>query len=233
MNDIASLYRIRFSEKDRVRKDRVWKVLCEGFFQQYIPRASSVLEFACGYGEFIRHIYAAQKIAIDVNPESKDFLPEDVKFYPCSATNISMVPDSSMDVCFSSNFFEHLPDKSALDQVLSEALRVLKPAGLYIAMQPNLRYEPGRYWDYYDHVLPLTHLSCYEAFSKAGLEVIELIDRFVPFSTDSQLPQHPILVKIYLNCRPLWRLFGGQFIIVGRKPIPVFSPEVSELNASN
>ena len=226
MNDLASLYRIRFSEKDRVRKDRVWKVLCEDFFQQYIPITSSVLEFACGYGEFIRHINAAHKIAIDLNTESRDFLPENVEFYPCGATNISMVPDNSMDICFSSNFFEHLPDKSSLDQVLSEALRVLEPDGLYIAMQPNMRYEPGRYWDYYDHVLPLTHLSCYEAFSKAGFEVIELIDRFVPFSTNSQFPQHPFFVRLYLRCRPLWRLLGGQFIIIGRKSAPLHSLEI-------
>ena len=217
MNELAKLYQIRFTEEDKRKKDLVWKVLCEEFFQQFIPLNSTVLEIGCGYGEFIRHIGAARKIAIDLNPESRNFLPMDIEFHSCSATSLSMATNSTIDVCFSSNFFEHLPDKIAMDKVLSEALRVLKPGGLYIAMQPNLRYEPGRYWDYYDHVLPLTHLSCYEAFEKAGLHVIKLIDRFVPFSTSSRLPQNPILVSWYLRFRPLWKLLGGQFVILGQK----------------
>ncbi len=217
MEDIAKLYRVRFSDQDRKKKDLIWKVLCEDFFQQYIPETSSVLEIACGYGEFIRHIKAARKIAIDLNRDSKDLLPQEVEFHFASATDLSMLQDASVDVCFSSNFFEHLPSKELMDAVLAEALRVLKPGGLYVAMQPNLRYEPGRYWDYYDHVLPLTHRSCNEAFAKAGYEVVELIDRFIPFSTDSTLPQHPLLVRAYLGMRPLWKLLGGQFVIVARK----------------
>lgn len=176
-----------------------------------------MLEIACGYGEFSRYIHAGKKIAIDLNPESRGFLPDDVEFHLSSASELSFLTDNSVDVCYSSNFFEHLPSREVMDQVLTEALRVLKPGGVYIAMQPNLRYEPGRYWDYYDHVLPLTHLSCNEAFAKAGFEVIELIDRFVPFSTDSKIPQHPILVKAYLRLKWVWKLFGGQFVLVARK----------------
>ncbi len=217
MENIAGLYRVRFSEHEREKKDRVWKVLCEDFFQTYVDESSTILDIASGYGEFSRHIRAKRKIAIDLNPESKSFLSSDVEFHLTSADDLSMLKEESVDVCFSSNFFEHLPSKKVMDAVLSEALRVLKPGGLYIAMQPNLRYEPGRYWDYYDHLLPLTHLSCNEAFAKAGFEVIELIDRFIPFSTDSRLPQHPLIVKAYLRCRPLWRLIGGQFVIIGKK----------------
>ena len=47
---------------------------------------------------------------------------------------------------------------------------------------------------------------------------MELIDRFVPFSTDSRLPQHPLLVKAYLRLPVVWRLLGGQFVLVGRRP---------------
>jgi SAM-dependent methyltransferase len=218
MKDLSRLYRVRFSQADRVRKDLVWEGLCKGFFQRYIAPTDTVLEIASGYGEFIRHIRAARKIAVDLNPEAKASLPPNVEFHLGSAARLSMIADGSVDVCFSSNFFEHLPSKEVMDEVLAEVLRVLRPGGLYVVMQPNIRYEPGRYWDYYDHVLPLSHLSCREAFAKAGYEVMEIIDRFVPFSTDSRLPQHPLLVRLYLKCRPLWRWMGGQFILVGRKP---------------
>ena len=218
IDNLARLYQVRFSEADRARKDQIWKVLCERFFQRYVAAGSTVLDIACGYGEFVRHITAGRKIAIDLNPEARDYLPSDVEFHLTSADDLAVVPTADVDVCFSSNFFEHLPSKEVLDKVLSEVLRVLKPNGLYVAMQPNLRYAPGEYWDYYDHVLPLTHLSCREAFAKAGFEVCELIDRFVPFSTASRLPQHPALVRLYLACPPLWRVMGRQFVIVGRKP---------------
>lgn len=217
MEDLAKLYQIRFSEEKRDKKDIVWKILCEDYFQQFIPRASTVLEIASGYGEFIRYISAANKIAVDLNPDSQECLPADIAFHLGSATDLSMLDDSSIDVCFSSNFFEHLPSKEVMDQVLAEARRVLKPGGIYLSMQPNLRCEPGKYWDYYDHVLPLTHMSCREAFIKAGFEVTKVVDRFIPFSTESKLPQHPLLIKIYLRLPLLWRFFGGQFVIVGRK----------------
>lgn len=219
MKNLQTLYRVRFSEADRVRKDLVWKVLCEDFFQTYIAPTNTVLEIASGYGEFIRHIVAARKIAVDLNPDARNFLPPDFEFYLGSAAQLTMLADASIDTCFSSNFFEHLPSKETMDEVLAEVLRVLRPGGLYVVMQPNIRYEPGRYWDYYDHILPLSHLSCREAFAKAGYEIVECIDRFVPFSTDSSLPQHPVLVRLYLKCRPLWSWMGGQFVLVARKPL--------------
>jgi SAM-dependent methyltransferase len=221
VKDLQALYRARFSDADRMRKDLVWEVLCKRFFQKYVAPTGTVMEIACGYGEFIRHIVSSRKIAIDLNPEAKDFLPPEVEFHLGSASRLGMIADASVDTCFSSNFFEHLPSKEVMDEVLAEVLRVLRPGGLYMVMQPNIRYEPGRYWDYYDHILPLSHLSCREAFAKAGYEVVELIDRFVPFSTDSRLPQHPMLVRLYLKCRPIWKLMGGQFVLVGRKPVVV------------
>jgi len=36
MDDLAKLYRIRFSDAEREAKDRVWKVLCEGYFQRFM-----------------------------------------------------------------------------------------------------------------------------------------------------------------------------------------------------
>ena len=34
----------------------------------------------------------------------------------------------------------------------------------------------------------------------------------------ARLPQHPLLVRLYLRLRPSWRLLGRQFLIVGKKP---------------
>jgi len=218
VDNLAKLYSFRFSDLDRRRKDRIWKVMCEQFFQRYVRLDDTVLDLACGYGEFSRHIRARRRIAIDMNVDAQRFLPSDVEFHLGSATDLAAIGAESVDICFSSNFFEHLPSKEEMDRVLAEALRVLKPGGIYVAMQPNIRYAPGEYWDYYDHVLPLTHRSCAEAFAKAGFEIQQVIDRFMPFSTSSRLPQSPFFVRLYLACPLAWRFFGRQFVVVARNP---------------
>jgi hypothetical protein len=94
---------------------------------------------------------------------------------------------------------------------------VLEPGGRLVNMQPNIRVEPGRYWDFYDHLLPLSDRSAVEAFLQAGFTVERVIPRFVPFTTKSVLPQHPLLVRAYLALPLAWRFLGGQFLIVARK----------------
>src|SRR5258705_5832292 len=114
MDDLQKLYRIRFSDADRGRKDAIWKALCEGFFQRYVRPDDTVLDIACGYGEFPRHIRARRKIAVDLNPDAARFLPPGAQFHLASAEKLPMIADASVDVCFSSNFLEHLPSKEVL-----------------------------------------------------------------------------------------------------------------------
>jgi SAM-dependent methyltransferase len=215
---IDRLYRLRFPERARQARERLWAVLCSAFFQKYVRAEDTLLDLGCGFGEFSRHIRAARRVAVDSNAAAAEYQAAGVEFHAAEAAELSFLAPASVDVCFTSNFFEHLPSKAEMDRVLAEVLRVLRPGGRFIALQPNLRYAPGAYWDYYDHHLPLTHRSCAEAFGKAGFEVEELIGRFLPLTTRSRWPQHPRLVRLYLALPPLWRLVGGQFLIVGRKP---------------
>lgn len=217
-HDLARLYRQRFDAAAVEAKDRVWQVLCADFFQRYVREGDTLLDLACGYGEFSRHVRAARKIAVDLNPDAAVHLPAGVEFHQARADALGFLADGSVDVAFTSNFFEHLPDKPTLDRVLAEVLRALRPGGRFVALQPNIRHLAAEYWDFYDHLLPLSHLSCREAFEKAGFEVVELVDRFLPYTTRSRLPQHPALVRLYLRLPWAWRFLGKQFLIVGRKP---------------
>jgi ubiquinone/menaquinone biosynthesis C-methylase UbiE len=219
MGDLDRLYRVRFSAAEREAKDRIWKALCEGYFQRFIPADAVVLDLACGFGEFSRHIRAARRIAVDLNENVASLLPANVEFHSSPADRLDALGDETVDVCFTSNFFEHLPDKPAMDSVLREVRRVLRPGGLFVAMQPNIRYAGGAYWDYYDHVLPLSHLSAREGFEKNGFVIERLVPRFMPLSTKSAFPQHPVLVRLYLRLPWVWRLLGKQFVIAGRKPL--------------
>ena len=177
-----------------------------------------MVDVACGYGEFLNNILANKKIAVDLNADALNFLSTDVEFHHCKATNLGGVIEGKVDVVFTSNFLEHLPDKKTLDVFLEQVMNALKPGGKYLILGPNLRYLPGQYWDYYDHHLGLTHLSLSEALQLRGFKIQVCIDRFLPFTMKSELPTYPWLVWLYLKMPFAWKFLGKQFFIVAQKP---------------
>jgi SAM-dependent methyltransferase len=217
--ELSKLYRIRFPEAHLERKNAIWKVLCENFIQRFIDPSDTVVDIACGYGEFINNIKSHERIAIDLNPDSKVHLEEDITFYHRDVLELSDFLDKKVDIIFSSNFLEHLADKPTLEKLLEQIYESLKPGGKYIVMGPNLHYLPAKYWDFYDHHLGLSHLSLGEILQIKGFKLTRSIARFLPFTTRSMLPTHPFFVRCYLYFPPLWRLMGKQFFIIAQKPL--------------
>ena len=217
MPDLAALYRFRFRESERAQKMLIWKTLCAHYFQRLVGEDKVVLDLACGYGEFINNIKARKKYAVDLNPDAPRYLGPDVEFHACPADKID-VESGSIDVVFTSNFLEHLKTKEECDAVLADVRRILKPGGRFIVMGPNIRYLAAEYWDFYDHYLPLSHLSLEEGLVQAGYDVTTIIPRFLPYTTRSALPQHPLLIALYLKIPFVWRILGKQFLLVGQKP---------------
>ena len=218
MPDLAALYRFRFRDSERLRKIRVWQVLCRNYFQRLVGDGQTVVDLACGYGEFINNIMAAKKYAVDLNPDAVQFLNPDIEFYLSQANKIDSIGSDTIDVVFASNFLEHLKTREDCDAVLAEVRRILRPGGRFIVMGPNIRFLAAEYWDFYDHCLPLSHLSMEEGLAQAGFEIISMIPRFLPYTTRSALPQHPALVALYLKVPLAWRVLGKQFLVVGGKP---------------
>jgi SAM-dependent methyltransferase len=216
--ELSDLYRIRFADAMLPRKNAIWRVICEDYLQRFVRPTDTVVDIACGYGEFINNIACARKIAVDLNPDARRFLAADVEFRECAATEVATVVDGAADVVFTSNFLEHLPDKAVLSRFLEQVHQALKPGGRYVILGPNLRYLPGQYWDFFDHHLGLTHQSLAEALRLKGFEIELLIDRFLPYTTQGALPTHPLLVKAYLKVPAAWKLLGKQFLVVARKP---------------
>ena len=128
------------------------------------------------------------------------------------------LPAESLDVVFTSNFFEHLPSKRALVDTLSEACRCLRPGGRIIAMGPNIRYVGGAYWDFWDHHLALSDTSLSEALELLGFGIERKVPRFLPYTMVNRRRAPALFVALYLKCRPAWHLFGKQFLIIARKP---------------
>jgi SAM-dependent methyltransferase len=188
-------------------------------FQQYVPESGTVLDLGAGNCEFSNAIRARRRIAVDLNPETKHFADPGVEVLLTSSTNLSALVDGSVDTVFTSNFFEHLPTKEVLMETLRESYRVLAPRGQIVVLMPNIRYVGGRYWDYLDHYLPLTHVSMVEGLELAGFAAERVVPRFLPYTIrDSKLPVTAWLVRLYLRLRPAWRVLGGQMLVVARRP---------------
>jgi SAM-dependent methyltransferase len=216
--DLEKLYQVRFPAHERLARERLWQVLCADFFSRYIRPTDTVLDLACGYGEFINAIGAARRIALDINPDSRRHLAPGVTFFNQSCEQLDGIADESVDVVFESNLFEHFPSKTVLTQVVRDVRRKLRPGGRFIMLQPNIRYVGDAYWDFYDHFIPLTHLSCAELLQNCQFTIERMIPRFLPYTTKSALPQHPALVRLYLRVPLVWRVLGKQFLIVAVKP---------------
>jgi SAM-dependent methyltransferase len=190
------------------------------FFTHWLKHSDAVLDLGCGYGEFINNVSATAKFAIDLNPSAREHLSPDVQFLEQDCSAPWKLPDGSLDLVFTSNFFEHLPSKQALQSTLLEARRCLKPAGRLIAMGPNVKFLSGKYWDFFDHQLPLTDLSLSEVLVMTGYHVERAIPRFLPYSMSQGLQPPLWTLRIYLHMPALWRFFGRQFLVVGRKAGP-------------
>ncbi len=218
MNDLPSpaalqrLYARRFEGRAEYR-DQVWRVLT-GFFSQWIQPNAVVLDLGCGYCEFINNSAAGKRFGMDLNPASVQQAAPGVTILTQNCAEAWALPDDSLDVVFTSNFFEHLYTKNDLRNTLLQARRCLKPGGRIIALGPNIKYLAGAYWDFYDHYLPLTELSLGEVMTETGFTVEERIPRFLP-STMSDGKRQPIwMLRLYLKLKFAWPLFGKQFLIV-------------------
>lgn len=216
LEDLGKEYRQRFTAIAPYRNS-VWQVLVREFFQRYVDPSATVLDLGCGWGEFIRHIQANRRIAMDLNPDMPAHVGVGVETILQDCSQPWQVADSSLDVIFANNFLEHLPHKDALRRTLQEAQRCLKPGGCIICLGPNIRFLHGTYWDFWDHFLPLTDRSMVEILNLTGFVVERVESRFLPYSMSQGFTPPTAFISLYIRLPFLWRILGKQFLVVGRR----------------
>lgn len=209
-------YDLRFSSMQEYRA-QVWQVLTSQFFQKQIPENASILDLGCGWGEFINQIRAGEKFGMDLNPESRNRLATGVAFFEQDCSARWPLEDGSLDVVFTSNFFEHLLNKEMLRATIAEIHRCLKSGGKIIALGPNIRFLPGTYWDFWDHHVALTDRSLCELFTLQGFRISRSHARFLPYTMARGRRPPLAFLKLYLKIPVLWRFFGAQFLVIGEK----------------
>lgn len=213
---LPEIYEARFDEREVSVKDAVWREIVH-FLQRFIDPQAPVLDVACDRGHFIRFVKAGERWATDIR-DVRSALSPDVRFVQASGLDLaSAVPRRYFGTVFMSNYLEHLDSSDAVIDQLRVVGELLRPGGRVIVLQPNIRLVGPRYWDFIDHRVALTERSLLEAAELAGLRTIDLVTRFLPYSTKGRLPSDPRLVRAYLAFRPAWWLLGRQTLYVGER----------------
>ena len=210
---LPEIYDARFDDREAAAKDAIWREIVR-FLQRYVDRSAPIMDLACDRGHFIRWAEGSERWASDIR-DVRAALPDDVRFVQSSGLDLAaVVPNRTFGTVFMSNYLEHLDSSDAVIEQLRVVRQLLKPGGKVVVLQPNIRLIGGRYWDFIDHKVALTEQSLVEAAELAGLQTVELITRFLPYSTKGRLPADPRLVRAYLAFPPAWRLIGRQTLLV-------------------
>lgn len=217
---LKQLYATRFESSQLAGKNAIWRTLCRHFFAKRINANWKIADIACGYCEFINNITAAEKYAVDLNPDTKNFVGKDVKFVNGTLADLAQtIVENYLDAIFISNFLEHLDSKDEIFQLFAEAKKLLKPNGKILILQPNIKYVKGAYWDFFDHKTPLTDQALIELATMLNMNVEECIPKFLPYTTKSKVPQSPWLIWAYLKLMPIsgWFLGSQSFLIFSNR----------------
>jgi SAM-dependent methyltransferase len=214
--NLTQIYENRFSGHENYRK-RVWKILIHDFFSKWVKSTDHILDLGCGYGEFINHISCEVRHAMDLNPKTKSLLDKEIIFHQQDCSESWEIGHNSLDLVFTSNFFEHLPNKESLDRTMGEIKKTLKPGGRIIAMGPNISVLKGKYWDFWDHHVPLSEQSLCELLRIHDFTIEQSYSKFLPYNMVRVKERPLFLVSLYLKIPFLWKLFGKQFLIIAKK----------------
>jgi SAM-dependent methyltransferase len=193
----------------------VWRVIAE-YLARWVPRDARVLEIGAGYCCWINAVRGSRKVAVDAWPDVVRHAAQSVEALVLDASGgLARFADGSFDLVLASNVIEHFePDAAA--GVAAEIVRLLSPGGRLMVIQPNFRYAYRQYYDDYTHRSTFTHVSLVNLLRSAGLRMLRVEPRFLPYSMRAtRLPVTPWLVRAYLRS-PI-RPRAGQMLVVAQK----------------
>lgn len=197
------------------RRDQVWREVVRWIQAHHIPDGSRVVDLGAGYCNFINHVVAKERHAVDVFSRFPEYAAPGVTTHISSVTDMPFFAPDSFDVAFASNLVEHL-SRPDLILLLSELRRVLRLGGRLILMQPNFKYCSTTYFDDYTHQQIFTDASLYDFLEAYGFKMRASLPKFMPVNMKStlrlELPMLPLLVRTYLNLP--FKPFAGQMLLV-------------------
>jgi len=193
----------------------LWSVIAR-YLDRWIPPGAHVVELGSGYCDWINHVRASRRVAVDIWPEIVRHAAPGVETMVLDLSrDLAALGCSTFDVVLASNVLEHF-EPDAASRLVGGIAKVLRPGGRVVLVQPNFRFAFRRYFDDYTHRAVFTDVSL-AALLRAHRLSIELVQpRFLPYSLrGARAFVHPWLVRAYLHA-PLKPL-AGQMLVVARK----------------
>lgn len=220
--DLNRIYQHRFDGIGPEYKQATWREIARWIFKdaQSLRGGNSVravLDPACGDGEFLNACPQGlgSLTGCDLRERSPLLTPQAV-FHQGMFQSLGL--SQKFDLIWISNLLEHLRSPEEIQDFLIHCRQLLSPDGLVVIMGPNIKYCSSEYWDFADHILPLSHLTVIEHLISANYRIPAVNHKFLPYSFRSRLPADPRLVRLYLNNSWAWNLLGKQFLIRAQLP---------------
>jgi SAM-dependent methyltransferase len=207
----SAYHKVRLGQQGK--RSVVWAALWRYYFRHRIDATDTVLDLGCGYGDFINHVIAKRRIALDLWPEFVSHIGPGIETLVASLTDLSALEDGTIDYAFASNVVEHVT-KDEFASLLACLKTKLSARGRLTLIQPNYRYASAEYFDDYTHISIWSHVSLADFLTVNGYEVIEIRPRFLPLTVISRIPVFPPLIGLYLISpfKPL----GKQMLLSAR-----------------
>ena len=212
--NLAKVYKFRFAWLAQEKKIVTWTIITK-WIERQLGNPKCVLDPAAGLGEFIVSSSAPERWACDLLDQRKSW-PTGVTTRFGDIYNVDL-PENHFDLIFVSNFLEHLATPDDVYKYLTKIQKSLKPVGKLAIMGPNFRFSANEYYDFADHLLPLSDRTIEEHLAAVDMKCERIVPRFLPLAFRSQRFSHPLLVKLYLAVPFFWRFYGKQFFIVATR----------------
>jgi SAM-dependent methyltransferase len=193
----------------------VWRVIAE-YLAPWIPHGAHVLEIGAGYCDWINHVRADRRVAVDTWHELPAWAGRGVEAAVLdAASGLTTLGRARFDTVLASNVLEHFaPDVAA--SVVADVFGLLKPGGRFILIQPNFRYAYREYFDDYTHRAVFSDVSLPALLRAQGLDIEVVHPRFLPYTMqNARVRPRAWMVRAYLHS-PI-RPHAGQMLVIARK----------------
>ena len=194
----------------------LWSVIAR-HLSRWIPADAHVVELGAGYCDWINHVQAARRMAVDIWPDVSQHAAPGVETMVLDLSqDLTALGRSTFDAVLASNLLEHFEPDTA-SRLVGGIAGMLRPGGRVVLVQPNFRFAFRHYFDDYTHRSIFTDVSLAALLRSHRLDVELVQPRFLPYSIRGARGfVHPWLVRAYLRApvKPL----AGQMLVVARKP---------------
>lgn len=201
--------------RPHAKRERAWRGIATYLSGWWDPLESTIIDVGAGYCSFINAARAKTRIAVDIHDGLDQYADADVTCMQASATDLGQIESTTCDVVFASNLLEHLT-RDEIGLALAEFLRVLRPGGRLILVQPNYRLCCAQYYDDYTHVTPLSDRSLGNLLEVHGFELRKVEPRFLPLTLNSAGSRLTFLLPVYL--RSPFRPLARQMLLIAESP---------------